>query len=107
VRVDSAGRAGGSMGFVRTPALAAAPAMAGPAPGPGQSGRAAGEVVLVGCVKTKGTKASPARDPYLLPLFEWRRRYAESSGRPWYILSAEHGLLDPGTTRLRKDHPSA
>jgi uncharacterized HhH-GPD family protein len=30
-------------------------------------------------------------------LFERRRRYAESSGQPWYILSAEHGLLDAGS----------
>jgi uncharacterized HhH-GPD family protein len=30
-------------------------------------------------------------------LFERRRRYAELSGQPWYILSAEHGLLDPGS----------
>jgi uncharacterized HhH-GPD family protein len=62
-----------------------------------ETGRATGDVVLVGCVKTKGPEASPARDLYLSPLFERRRRYAESSGRPWYILSAEHGLLDPGT----------
>ena len=48
-------------------------------------------------MKTKAPEASPARDLYLSPLFERRRRYAESSGQPWYILSAEHGLLDPGS----------
>jgi uncharacterized HhH-GPD family protein len=85
------------MGFVRTRPLTAASATVGPTPGPAHSGRLAGGVVLVGCVKTKALEASPARDLYLSPLFERRRRYAESSGRPWYILSAEHGLLDPGS----------
>jgi len=83
------------MGFVRTRTPAAASATVGPTPGPGQHDRATGDVLLVGCVKTKAPEASPARDLYLSPLFERRRRYAESSGRPWYILSAEHGLLDP------------
>ena len=87
----------GYMGFVRTRTLAAAPTTVVPTPRPGQSGRATGEIILVGCVKTKAPEASPARDLYLSPLFERRRRYAESSGRPWYILSAEHGLLDPGS----------
>lgn len=87
----------GHMGFVRTRTLAAAPATAEPTPGPGQSGRATGEIVLIGCVKTKAPEAGPARDLYLSPLFERRRRYAESSGQPWYILSAEHGLLEPGS----------
>ena len=97
----------GYMGFVRTRTLTAAPSTVGPTtvepttveptPGPGQSARAAGEIILVGCVKTKAPEASPARDLYLSPLFERRRRYAESSGQPWYILSSEHGLLDPGS----------
>ena len=87
----------GYMGFVRTRTLTAAPTTVGPTPGPGQSARATGEIILVGCVKTKAPEASPARDLYLSPLFERRRRYAESSGQPWYILSAEHGLLDPGS----------
>jgi hypothetical protein len=30
------------------------------------------------------------------PLWRKRRSYAESSGVPWLILSAEHGVLDPG-----------
>ena len=87
----------GRMGFVRTRTRPAAPATAGPAPGPGHSGHATCDVILAGCVKTKAPEASPGCDLYLSPLFERRRRYAESSGRPWYILSAEHGLLDPGS----------
>ena len=85
----------GYMGFVRTRAPTAASATAVPTPGPARNDRATGDVVLVGCVKTKASEARPARDLYRSPLFERRRRYAESSGRPWYILSAEHGLLDP------------
>lgn len=87
----------GHMGFVKTRTLTAAPTTVGPTPGLGQSARATGEIILVGCVKTKAPEASRARDLYLSPLFERRRRYAESSGQPWYILSAEHGLLDPGS----------
>jgi uncharacterized HhH-GPD family protein len=86
----------GYMCFVRTQGLTATSATAGPTPEPGQNDRATGDVVLVGCVKTKAPEARPARDLYVSPLFERRRRYAESSGRPWHILSAEHGLLDPG-----------
>jgi Family of unknown function (DUF6884) len=87
----------GHMGFVKTRTLTAAPTTAGPTPRLGQSARATGEIILVGCVKTKAPEASLARDLYLSPLFERRRRYAESWGQPWYILSAEHGLLDPGS----------
>lgn len=54
-------------------------------------------LVLVGCVKTKVHHPAPAKDLYDSPLWERRRRYAESTGMPWAILSAEHGLVDPGT----------
>jgi len=85
----------GYMGFVRMRTPTAASATAGPTPGPAQNDPATSDVVLIGCVKTKAPEASPARDLYRSPLFQRRRRYAESTGRPWYILSAEHGLLDP------------
>ena len=51
--------------------------------------------MLVGCVKTKRADSSAAKNLYRSPLWRCRRAYAESSGCPWYILSAEHGLLDP------------
>lgn len=54
-------------------------------------------ILLVGCGKTKrDTSAGPvaARDLYTGNLFLARRAYAESTGRPWWILSAEHGLLE-------------
>jgi uncharacterized HhH-GPD family protein len=85
----------GHMGFVRTRTPPAPSTTAKVTPRPDLSDRATGEVILLGCVKTKAAEASPACDLYLSPLFERRRRYAESSSKPWYILSAEHGLLDP------------
>jgi hypothetical protein len=53
------------------------------------------DVVLVGCVKTKLPHAAPARDLYTSPLFRGRRRYAELTRRPWFIVSARWGLLAP------------
>jgi Family of unknown function (DUF6884) len=54
-------------------------------------------LVLVGCVKTKVAHAAPAKDLYDSALWRKRRRYAESTGMPWAILSAEHGMVDPET----------
>src|SRR5437868_1817333 len=55
------------------------------------------DVALVACVKTKSDHAVPAKDLYSSPLFRMSRRYAESNADRWFILSAEHGLLDPKT----------
>jgi hypothetical protein len=52
-------------------------------------------VILLGCVKLKVGHRAPAKDLYRSPLWRGRRAYAEASGRPWLILSAEHGLVDP------------
>jgi len=52
-------------------------------------------VILVGCVKLKLDRPAPAKNLYCSPLWRHRRRYAEASGRPWLILSARHGLIDP------------
>ena len=57
------------------------------------SGRA--DLVLVGCVKEKLDRPAAARDLYISPLFAKERAYAERSGAPWFILSAEHGLVAP------------
>ena len=54
-------------------------------------------LILIGCVKSKKSHASAARDLYNSPLWRYRRAYAEQSGFPWYILSAEHCLLAPET----------
>jgi hypothetical protein len=57
----------------------------------------AGErVILVGCVKLKHEGSALAKDLYRSPLWQRRRRYAEASGSPWLILSAKHGLIEPG-----------
>lgn len=52
-------------------------------------------IALVSCVKSKLLEPSPARDLYTSTLFRGLRRYAEQHADRWYILSAEHGLLDP------------
>jgi hypothetical protein len=51
--------------------------------------------VLVGCVSQKLAVRAPAKELYRSPLWRCRRAYAESSGRPWFILSTLHGLVDP------------
>lgn len=52
-------------------------------------------IVLVACVKSKGTRPAAAKDLYNSALFRKERAYAERAGVPWFILSAEHGLVAP------------
>lgn len=52
-------------------------------------------IALVGCSKTKGGSAAPARELYRGDLFARSVAYAEATCAQWLILSAEHGLLDP------------
>lgn len=51
---------------------------------------------LVSCVKSKHRRPMPAADLYTSTLFLGLRAYAEEYADAWYILSAKHGLLDPG-----------
>ena len=61
-----------------------------------ESGRStAAEIILISCVKTKKPRPTAAKDLYASPLFAKERTYAEQSGAPWFILSAEHGLVAP------------
>ncbi|KGN37505.1 DUF6884 domain-containing protein [Knoellia subterranea] len=53
------------------------------------------DVVLIGCVKSKLDQGAAAKDLYISDYFLKMRAYAEASHRPWFILSAEHGLLAP------------
>jgi hypothetical protein len=53
------------------------------------------DLVLVGCVKKKFDVPAPARELYTSPLFRKERVYAEQKGVPWFVLSAEHGLVAP------------
>ncbi|MGA7055586.1 MAG: DUF6884 domain-containing protein [Mycobacterium sp.] len=46
-------------------------------------------------MKSKGTRPAAAKDLYTSALFRKERAYAERTGVPWFILSAEHGLVAP------------
>lgn len=52
-------------------------------------------VGLISCVKSKLPRAAAAGDLYVSPLFKGMRRYVEGNCDTWFILSAQHGLLDP------------
>lgn len=52
-------------------------------------------IIFLGCVKSKRTGRWPARSLYISPLFRGRMAYAESTGRPWFVLSAKHGIVSP------------
>ena len=52
-------------------------------------------IYLVSCVSQKRDQLCAARDLYISDWFIKARRYAESSTCPWYILSAEYGLVPP------------
>ena len=64
-------------------------------PGRGEGPTESRDVVLIGCVKTKLDHGAPAKDLYISDYFQKMRTYAEGAGVPWFILSAEHGLLSP------------
>jgi hypothetical protein len=53
------------------------------------------DIILVTCVKAKAACPSAAKDLYTSALFRKERAYAERVGVPWFILSAEHGLVGP------------
>jgi hypothetical protein len=51
--------------------------------------------VLVACAKSKLAVPAAAKDLYNSARFRKARAYVERLGHPWYILSAEHGLVGP------------
>jgi cytoplasmic iron level regulating protein YaaA (DUF328/UPF0246 family) len=55
----------------------------------------ASAVFFVSCVAGKKDTASPAGELYTSTLFRLARAYIQKTGAPWFILSAEHGLLSP------------
>ena len=61
------------------------------------------DVALVACSKIKVGDQVAVQDLYSSPLFRMSRRYAEANAHNWFILSAEHGLLDPKTMVRRYD----
>jgi hypothetical protein len=52
---------------------------------------------LVSCVGSKRPSVAKAKDLYVSDWFLKARAYVERADAPWFILSAEHGLLDPDT----------
>jgi hypothetical protein len=50
---------------------------------------------LVSCVSKKRSAACRARDLYISDWFVKARAHVEATGSPWFILSAEFGLVDP------------
>ncbi len=50
---------------------------------------------LVSCVARKRARPASARELYVSDWFKKARAYAETRGAPWFILSAEHGLVRP------------
>jgi hypothetical protein len=54
-----------------------------------------GRVFLVSCVSQKRQEPCTARDLYISNIFCKARQYAEDSGCPWFILSAQYGLVAP------------
>ena len=55
-----------------------------------------GILYLVSCTKSKHSTAMEARDLYTASTrFSNSRCIVESTGKPWFILSAKHGLLSP------------
>jgi hypothetical protein len=52
-------------------------------------------VYLVACVSQKLDRRARAADLYRSDWFRKARAYVETTGAPWYILSAAHGLVRP------------
>ena len=54
------------------------------------------EIGLVSCVKSKRDEPAIPKNLYTSPYFEKMSSYAEQQHDDWWILSAKHGLLNPG-----------
>lgn len=52
-------------------------------------------IFLVSCVAGKRTQEVPAADLYTSPWFRKTRALVEATSEPWFILSAEYGLVTP------------
>jgi hypothetical protein len=50
---------------------------------------------LVSCVSVKVPYRAEAQDLYCSPWFKAARKYVETTGQTWGILSAEHGFVHP------------
>ena len=52
-------------------------------------------IFLLSCVGQKQPVPARARDLYISSWFRKARSYADSTGRPWFVLSAKYGLVHP------------
>ena len=52
-------------------------------------------VFLVSCVSRKKNVPLAAKELYDSAWFQKARMYVESTGSPWFILSAKYGVVDP------------
>lgn len=52
-------------------------------------------VYLVSCVSQKQAESALGRELYISVWFRKAQDYVEALGCPWYILSAEYGLVSP------------
>lgn len=52
-------------------------------------------VFLVSCVSAKRPREAPGRELYISEWFKKARAFVTSQHAPWFILSAEHGLVHP------------
>jgi hypothetical protein len=57
--------------------------------------RSVDKVFLVSCVSQKAASPQLAKDLYVSDWFLKARRYVELAESPWFILSAEFGLVHP------------
>ena len=53
-------------------------------------------LALVACASRKRTVPAPAADLYVSDLFRKARAHAERNSDAWFVLSAQHGLVEPG-----------
>ncbi|MET9021455.1 DUF6884 domain-containing protein [Actinopolymorpha sp. NPDC004070] len=53
------------------------------------------DLLLVTCVYEKADGPRAAKDLYVGPYFARLRRYVDRQAKPWFILSGEHGLIQP------------
>lgn len=82
---------------VRPPTRAAAGARPDAPPARGALLPPAADLCLVSCVKSKLSRPAPAKELYTSDLFRKERAVVEAESWPWFILSAQHGLVHPGT----------
>lgn len=84
------------LGADQTPTLEAVGAPRRSAALPSSSGQPTRpDVVLVEESRQQSDQAAPAEDLFTGEVFVRARTYARATGAPWFVLSAEYGLLSP------------